>query len=70
MIIVRFFIIFSSIDENMKKWPQTETGSKTGAFTLRIFQIQFLFEYGLSLLIFLITRNFSSNTEYVKRERL
>ena len=22
------------MDENMKKWPQTETGSQTGAFTL------------------------------------
>ena len=23
------------MDENMEKWPQTETGSQTGAFTLR-----------------------------------
>ena len=22
------------MDKNMKKWPQTETGSQTGAFTL------------------------------------
>ena len=26
--------VFSSMDENMKKWPQTETVSQTGAFTL------------------------------------
>ena len=37
MIIVRFFLTFaSSMDENMKKWPQTETGSQTGAFSLII----------------------------------
>ena len=23
------------MDENIKKWPQTETGSQTGAFTLQ-----------------------------------
>ena len=39
MIIVPFCLSFaSSTDENMKKWPQTETRSQIGAFTLsRIF---------------------------------
>ena len=37
-----FLSFASSMDENMKKWPQTETGSQTGAFTLhrdRTFQL-------------------------------
>ena len=34
-IIVRLFLSFAeSMDENMRKWPQTEIGSQTGAFTL------------------------------------
>ena len=34
MIIVHFLSFASSIDENIRKWPQTETVSQTGAFTL------------------------------------
>ena len=29
-----FYHFASSMNKNMKKWPQTETGSQTGAFTL------------------------------------
>ena len=34
MIIVRFLSFASLMDENMEQWPQTETGSQTGACTL------------------------------------
>ena len=36
MIIVRFLSFVSLMDEKIKKCPQTETGSQTGAFTLAV----------------------------------
>ena len=30
------------MDENMKKWPQTKTGSQTGTLTLLLFFIMYL----------------------------
>ena len=32
------------MDENMKKWPQTETGSQTGAFTSVVAILNFSIE--------------------------